>query len=137
MTHQAWRILVIDDVPDNLFLLRSLLEQEGFAVDVAEDADSAMAILPRFDPDLLLIDVMMPGMNGYELTRKIRQDRLFSAVPIVLITASIEACRVKGLAVGATEFLRKPIDIEELLSVLEQLLHYSRKSSSRDFLLPS
>ncbi|MDX2231181.1 MAG: response regulator [Leptolyngbyaceae cyanobacterium bins.349] len=133
MTSQNCRILVIDDLPDNLFLLRSLLEDEGYVVDVAEDAISAMALLHSFSPDLILLDVMMPGTNGYELTRKIRRDNVFCAVPIVLITASIEACRVKGLASGATDFVRKPIDVEELLVIIQQLLQRSHRKITPSF----
>lgn len=133
MIPQDSRILVIDDLPDNLFLLRTILESEGYTVGVAEDAASALTMLPEFLPDLILLDVMMPEVNGYELTRKIRQDSALGALPIVLITASIESCRVKGLACGATEFIRKPIDVEELLSVIERLLQHSRKKSSHDF----
>ena len=132
MAAKDCRILVIDDLPDNLFLLRSLLEQEGYSVEVAEDAASALVKLDQFTPNLVLLDVMMPDTNGYELTRKIRRDSEFKAVPIVLITASIEACRVKGLACGATDFVRKPIDLEELLAILEQLLQHSCQQFSSD-----
>ncbi len=130
------RILVIDDLPDNLFLLSSILEEEGYTVNVAEDANSALTLLPQFLPDLILLDVMMPEINGYELTRKIRQDSELGGLPIVLITASIESCRIKGLACGATDFIRKPIDTEELLTVIQQILQHSRKKSNDFSLLP-
>lgn len=127
MNSKDSRILVIDDLADNLLLLRSLLEEEGYTVEVTEDANSALAILHEFNPNLILLDVMMPEINGYELTRKIRRDSVFCSVPIVLITASVEACRVKGLACGATDFIRKPIDLEELLVIIQQLLQRSHK----------
>jgi len=133
MICQDCRVLVIDDLPDNLFLLRSLLEHEGYIVEVAEDADSAMAKLHDFSPNLVLLDVMMPGTNGYELTRKIRRDKIFCAIPIVLITASVEACRVKGLASGATDFVRKPLDLEELLLIIQRLLQRSSQANKREF----
>jgi len=129
MNPPDYRILVIDDLPDNLILLRSLLEDEGYTVEVAEDANTALTILPNFSPNLILLDVMMPEVNGYELTRKIRRDSVFGTVPIVLVTASIEACRVKGLACGATHFVRKPIDLEELLLIIQQLLERSCQSN--------
>lgn len=127
------RILVIDDLPDNLFLLRSLLEGEGYQVEVAEDAASALVKLQTFAPDLILLDVMMPGTNGYELTRQIRRDSLFCAVPIVLITASIEACRVKGLASGATDFVRKPLNLDDLTLMIQRLLQHRAQSTQREF----
>lgn len=130
------RILVIDDLPDNLFLLRSLLEAEAYQVAVAEDGQTALAQLPEFAPHLILLDVMMPGMNGYELTRQIRRDPVFCALPIVLVTASMEACRVKGLAAGATDFIRKPLDLDELLRVLQRLLQCSAQGHQREFACP-
>lgn len=133
MISQDCRILVVDDLPDNLFLLQSLLEEEGYQVEVAEEAEEALAKLHEFTPDLILLDVMMPGVNGYELTRQIRRDRVFCAIPIVMITASIEACRVKGLSAGATDFVRKPLDIEELLLIIQRLLERSSHASQREF----
>jgi CheY-like chemotaxis protein len=127
------RILVVDDLPDNLFLLRSLLEEEGYQVEVAEEGSAALAKMHDIPPDLILLDVMMPGLNGYELTRQIRRDRTFCAIPIVLITASIEACRVKGLAAGATDFVRKPLDLDELLLIIQRLLARSSHAPQREF----
>lgn len=133
MICQDCRILVIDDLPDNLFLLRSLLQEEGYCVEVADNANSALSLLDEFAPDLILLDVMMPGTNGYELTRKIRQDSDFCTIPIVLVTASTEACRVKGLASGATEFVRKPLDLEELLQTIQRILQYSSQPAKPIF----
>lgn len=132
MISQDCRVLVVDDLPDNLFLLQSLLEEEGYQVEVAEDAAEAIAKLHEFAPDLILLDVMMPGVNGYELTRQIRRDQVFCAIPIMLITASIEACRVKGLAAGATDFVRKPFDLDELLLIMQRLLERSSHPPQRE-----
>uniref|UniRef100_A0A832M449 Response regulator n=1 Tax=Oscillatoriales cyanobacterium SpSt-402 TaxID=2282168 RepID=A0A832M449_9CYAN len=130
MSSKNCRVLVVDDVPDNLLLIQTFLQTEGYEVDLAADAIAALEQMQASPPDLILLDVMMPGTNGYELTRKIRRDSTFSSIPIVLLTASIEACRVKGLAVGATEFIRKPVDFEELASTIERLLHRRNKQSS-------
>lgn len=127
---KSYRILVVDDVADNLFLLQTFLETEEFAVDVADHADAALEIIQAFPPDLILMDVMMPDVNGYELTRKIRRDRAFCSIPIVLITASVEACRIKGIAAGATDFIRKPVDLEDLLTIIERLLQLRNSQSS-------
>ncbi|MBF2029106.1 MAG: response regulator [Oscillatoriales cyanobacterium C42_A2020_001] len=133
MSSKKCRILVVDDVPDNLFLIQTFLQTEGYEVEVADNAIAAFESIQISPPDLVLLDVMMPGTNGYELTRKIRRDSNFRSIPIVLVTASIEACRVKGLAVGATEFVRKPIDLEELLSIIEQLLYWLSKQPSSHY----
>lgn len=116
------RILVVDDITDNSLLLKTLLESEGYLVDVANDGLSALERMKAAPPDLVLLDIMMPNINGYEVTRSIRQDRHLSAIPIVLITAHMEACRIKGLAVGATDFVRKPVDFDELLSTIQNVL---------------
>jgi CheY-like chemotaxis protein len=125
MPSQGSHILLVDDVIDNLFLLQTILETEGYTVAVASDATSALEQMKTARPDLVLLDVMMPNIDGYELTRKIRRDEQFHAIPIVLITAHVEACRIKGLAVGATDFIRKPIDLEDLVTRVATILKYS------------
>jgi len=90
-------------------------------------ADSGAVALEKMHitpPNLVLLDVMMPEVNGYEITRIIRRDSQLSSIPVILITAHIEACRIKGLAAGATDFVRKPIDFEELLAKIQSLLQY-------------
>lgn len=128
MSLKNYRILVIDDLADNLFLMKTFLESEGYIVDIASDAATAFEKLEVSFPDLILLDVMMPDVDGYTLTKQIRRQATVASVPIVLITASSESCRVKGLAAGATEFVRKPLDLEGLLSTIQRLLkvHNSR-----------
>jgi DNA-binding response OmpR family regulator len=122
MSAKDHRVLIVDDIADNLFLLKAFLESEGFNVEVADNGTSALEKMQLFPPHLVLLDVMMPDMNGYQLTQAIRRNSRFSALPVVLITAHIEACRIKGLAAGATDFVRKPLDFEELLSKIQSLL---------------
>lgn len=105
-------ILVVDDLADNLFLLKTVLEAEGYAVEVASDGGTALAKVAEMPPGLMLLDVMMPDMTGYEVTRRIRQNDRLSSIPIVLITAYDELSE----EVGADGFLRKPIDFDELLT---------------------
>ncbi len=116
MSTQAERVLVVDDVPDNLFLLQTILESEGFMVDVALSGEVALSKIQTSLPDLILLDVMMPGMNGYEVVQRIRQDDRLGPVPILLITAYDDANVIHGLEIGANDFIRKPIDFTELLS---------------------
>lgn len=118
------QILVVDDVADNLFILKAFLESEGFAIEMADSGAVALEKMHITPPNLVLLDVMMPEVNGYELTRIIRRDSQLSSIPVILITAHIEACRIKGLAAGATDFVRKPIDFEELLAKIQSLLQY-------------
>ena len=116
MSNQPYRLLAVDDVPDNLFLLQTILEAEGFAVDVAASGSVALNKIKAAPPDLVLLDVMMPEMTGYEVTQRIRQDESLPAMPILLITAHDEAAALQGLELGANDFIRKPIDFNHLLT---------------------
>jgi CheY-like chemotaxis protein len=126
MSSKSYRILIVDDVVDNALLLQAFLESEGHTVDIADSADLALEKLAASSFDVALLDVMMPKMNGYELTRAIRRDEKLRTVRVILVTAYIDACRIKGLAAGANDFVRKPIDFEELRSKIENLLQYTR-----------
>ncbi|HEY9906275.1 MAG TPA: response regulator [Thermosynechococcaceae cyanobacterium] len=112
-------ILVVDDLADNLFLLKTVLESEGYVVGLAENGSTALAKVAETPPDLVLLDVMMPDMTGYEVARRLRQSERFASVPIVLITAYDEIGADLGEEVGADGFLRKPIDFDELLTSIK------------------
>lgn len=129
--HQAKRILIVDDMPDNLSLLEAILIEEGFEVDSAKNGKSALALLESSPPDLALIDAMMPGMDGYELTRRIRQNRNLPFIPVLLITASENASAPEGLDLGANDFIRKPIDYDELMARINAFLRL------KDTMIPS
>lgn len=116
MSNQVYKLLAVDDVPDNLFLLQTILEAEGFTVDVATNGRTALNKIKASPPDLILLDVMMPGMTGYEVTQRIRQDESLPTIPIVLITAQDKAAALRGLELGANDFISKPIDFDELLT---------------------
>ncbi|MBD2020010.1 response regulator [Leptolyngbya sp. FACHB-36] len=109
-------ILIVDDLADNLFLLKTILEAEGYAVEAASSGRDALARVEEATPDLLLLDVMMPDMTGYEVAHRLRQNSRFASLPIVLITAHDESALDRGEAVGANGFIRKPIDLDELLA---------------------
>jgi CheY-like chemotaxis protein len=113
---QAQRILVVDDLEDNLFLLQTILTEEGYEVDTAKNGKLALAKIEAAPPDIVLMDAMMPGMDGYEATRRIRQNKKLPFIPILLITAYVEANVTKGLNLGANDFIRKPIDYDELMA---------------------
>ncbi len=117
------RILAVDDTRDNLVLVQTILESEGYEVDVACDGITALGKIEQSPPDLILLDVMMPGMDGYEVTRRIRNNRkITSYIPILLITAFHESSVVEGLDAGADDFIRKPFDTDELLARVRSLL---------------
>lgn len=117
------RILAVDDSPDNLFLVQTILEDKGYQVSLAENGRSALAQVEKLPPDLILLDVMMPGMDGYEVTRWIRQNQArLGFIPILLITAHQQSSVVEGLDAGADDFIRKPVDMDELLARVRSLL---------------
>ncbi|MEQ9485144.1 hybrid sensor histidine kinase/response regulator [Coleofasciculus sp. F4-SAH-05] len=116
------RILAVDDAPDNLFLMQTILETEGYELSLVEDGYSALAIVEKSPPDLILLDVMMPQMDGYEVTRRIRQNSSLPFIPILLITAYEQSSAIEGLDAGADDFLRKPVDVGELLARVRSLL---------------
>jgi DNA-binding response OmpR family regulator len=119
---QAKRILVVDDIEDNLSLLQAILMEEGYEVDITKDGKSALAKIEASPPDLLLLDAMMPKMNGYEVTRRIRQNKNLPFIPILMITAYEDANVPEGLDLGANDFIRKPIDFDELMSRVKATL---------------
>ncbi|MEP0917893.1 response regulator [Leptolyngbya sp. DQ-M1] len=113
------RILAVDDTADNLLLLQVFLEAEGFEVEVANCGSAALNQFQLCNPDLVLLDVMMPGMNGLEVTQEIRSnDR---TTPILLISAHDKVQVQPGLDAGANGYIQKPIDLSQLLSSIEAL----------------
>lgn len=126
-------ILVVDDSPDNLFLLESLLAEDGYEVACAKDGESALALAESVRPDLILLDIMMPGMDGYEVTRRLRRRFRSSYIPILLVTAHDQPCVVDGLDAGADDFISKPIvEVDELLARVRSLLRLKHTMDERD-----
>jgi two-component system, sensor histidine kinase and response regulator len=126
------RILVVDDSPDNCFLVQSLLQEEGYHIDVAENGAEALAKIDEFNPDLVLLDAMMPIMDGYEVTRRMRQNKSLPFIPILLITAYDQLSVARGLDIGADDFIRKPVEFDELLARVRSLLRLKHSVDERD-----
>ncbi|MFN5747158.1 MAG: sensor histidine kinase [Pseudanabaena sp.] len=126
------RLLIVDDVPDNLFLVRTILEEEGYEIIAASNGYEALKIIESDPIDLVLLDVMMPLMDGYEVTRRIRAIKDLPFIPILLITAYDRANAVKGLDLGADEFIRKPIEADELLARVRSLLRLKHSIAERE-----
>src|SRR5438552_14933549 len=117
------KILVVDDTPQNVKLLADLLTAKGYAVVTASSGVQALEKVEKEAPDLVLLDVVMPEMSGYEVCRKIRGNPVTATLPVVMVTAldPLEE-RVKGIEAGADDFLSKPINQAELLARVKSLL---------------
>ncbi len=126
------RILIVDDSPDNLFLVQATLGESGYEIDLAEDGKTALAKVNQLLPDLILLDIMMPGMDGYEVTKRIRKNKALPYIPILLITAHERSSVVKGLDIGADDFIRKPLDVDELLARVRSLLRLKHSIDERE-----
>jgi twitching motility two-component system response regulator PilH len=116
------KVLVVDDSRTELVYLGEMLRGAGYEVDTARNADDAQAKLERFRPDLVLLDVVMPGKNGFQLTRAIVRDPRYANVPVILCTSkNQETDRVWGMRQGARDYIVKPVCKEELMSKINAL----------------
>jgi len=115
-------ILLVDDSKTELFHLSDLLTKRGFNVRTAENGEEAMRRLAEGKPDLILMDVVMPGTNGYQLTRTITRDPRYAGVPVIMCTSKgQETDRVWGLRQGASDYVVKPVDPEDLMAKINAL----------------
>ncbi|MER3432729.1 MAG: hybrid sensor histidine kinase/response regulator [Leptolyngbya sp. ERB_1_1] len=126
------RILVVDDTPDNCLLIQAILQDEGYLVELADSGKEALRIIEQSPPDLVLLDVMMPGMDGYEVTRRIRANSSIPFMPILLTTAYDQPSVAQGLDTGADDFIRKPVHFDELLARVRALLRLKHSVDERD-----
>ena len=122
----ATRILVVDDQPANLRLLDAILAPRGYEVRTTSSGEEALAALEEADVDLVLLDVVMPGMDGYEVCRAIRERPGTAYLPVVMVTASGEEQKVRALESGADDFLTKPVNKNELLARVASLARVKR-----------
>jgi adenylate cyclase len=119
------RILVVDDVPQNVRLLEAVLAPRGYDVVSATDGDRALGLVESSKPDLVLLDVMMPEPDGYEVCRRLREDDDTAVLPVIMVTASTDE-KAKAIEAGADDLIAKPFNHDELLTRIRSLLRIKR-----------
>src|SRR5947208_1225479 len=120
------RILVVDDTPQNIRLLEAVLAPRGYEVLAADSGQQALDLVEGARPDLVLLDVVMPGMDGYEVCRQLRREPATRMLSVVMITASGNEQKIKAIEAGADDFIAKPLDQPELLARVASLLRIKR-----------
>src|SRR6266487_2428654 len=121
------RVLIVDDEVKNVKLLEALLAPQNFEIEKAYDGKAALAQVQRNPPDMILLDVMMPELDGFEVCRRLKSDTETQLIPVVIMTAlgQVED-RIKGKEAGADDFLTKPVDRRELMARINSLLRLNR-----------
>ena len=133
---QAGRVLVVDDNPHAIDIVYRLLEREGFTVLRAQSGPEALAITKAEEVDVILLDVMMRGMDGFEVCTELRRDERTRDIPVILLTAKDDReTRVQGMKLGVSEFLTKPINKRELFTRVRAQLHQRTLGQGIDSIL--
>ncbi|MDD2809889.1 response regulator [Rhodoferax sp.] len=115
-------VLIVDDSKTELMFLSDVLHKQGMSVRTAENAEDTMKCLTEEKPDLILMDVVMPGQNGFQLTRSINRNPLYADIPIIMCTSkNLETDRVWGMRQGAKDYITKPVNPAELLEKIRAL----------------
>nr|WP_321400920.1 response regulator [uncultured Desulfobacter sp.] len=122
-------ILIVDDQPNNIKVLISFLKSQNFQTRIAESGERAMQLLDRFLPDLILLDVMMPGMNGFDTCTEIKADKKKADIPVIFMTAldNIED-KVQGFKAGGVDYITKPFDQTEMLARINTHIELRQKT---------
>lgn len=117
------KVLVVDDEPNILISLEFLMQQAGFEVITAEDGEQALAHVQQAPPDLILLDISLPGISGFDVLEQLRQQTTTAALPIIMLTAhGREVEREKGMALGADDYITKPFSTQALVEKVNALL---------------
>lgn len=125
------KVLVVDDEPNVLRSLAQYLTIEDFTVETASNGLEALEKVESFLPELILLDVMMPGMDGFEVLDKLKADPVHANTPIIMLTAKDQSADVlKGYQSGATSYLVKPFNLDELVETINQVLAQARQTES-------
>ena len=126
-------VLIVDDLAGNVRLIEALLANDGYSVQTASDGDEALRLVRAQPPDLILMDVMMPHVNGFEACRAIKQDVKTRLIPVVLVTSLDDTkSRIRGIDAGADDFISKPVNSLELRARVRSLLRIKSYTDDLD-----
>ncbi len=128
------KILIVDDCPENIAIIEKTLDEEGFVMAVSTSGEEALDIAPKFMPDLILLDVKMPGLNGFETCQRLKADTLTENMPVIFLTARASSeDTIKGFECGGVDYIQKPYQVEEVLvrvrtqlKIVSLLNHYQK-----------
>jgi CheY-like chemotaxis protein len=136
MTENETSILLVDDRPGNLKVLLDLLKEQHFHVYIADSGERAVSTLENIEPDLILLDVMMPGMNGFETCRRIKSDERWAAIPVIFMTALDDVeDKLAGFDVGGVDYITKPFQRVEVLARINTHVALRKKDRERERLI--
>ncbi|MFB8797533.1 MAG: response regulator transcription factor [Microcoleus sp.] len=125
------RLLLVDDEPGLREAVQAYLEDSNFAVEVASNARDGWELLQRYNPDLLISDIMMPQVDGYQFLKQVREDPRYKALPVVFLTAKgMTSDRIQGYQAGCDAYLSKPFDPDELVAIITNLL--ARRAAAKE-----
>jgi DNA-binding response OmpR family regulator len=125
-------ILIVDDEPSIVVPIQFLMEQQGYTVMVAENGEGALDIIYKYKPDLILLDIMLPRIDGYEVCEIVRLDPRYRDIKIIFITAKGREVEIaKGLALGADAYITKPFSNTELISKVKELLAITHETAEK------
>jgi putative two-component system response regulator len=131
--HPQFRVLVVDDDEHVAGLFARLLGTEGYAVEVAQDGPAALQAVANHPPDVMLLDVLIPGLDGFEVCRRLKREPVTRLLPVILVTGLTDRTqRIEGLEAGADDFLTKPVDTQELLARVGSLTRMKRYTDDLD-----
>ena len=117
------KILIVDDEPDTVLPLKRALEIEDFNVIEAQDGIEALEMVSAETPDLILLDLMLPKLNGFEVCQRLKQDEATSSIPIIMLTAKSETSdKIEGIEIGADDYVTKPFNLDELKARIKAVL---------------
>lgn len=119
MTH----ILIVDDSPTDAHLVKNILESKGYQISEARNAEQGIQKAKEIQPHLIIMDVVMPGLNGFQATRKITKNPETSSIPVIIVSSkNMDSDKAWGLMQGAKDFLVKPVNQQDLLNAIQKLL---------------